>query len=202
MNKKGASISQAIGYAGLVTVSIEDGERSYGKKRFHNEGKAKLFRFFADCLTGSYSYAESSRPCRVVLFGGKDDDNKKVLDTGNKLSSFVYYDAAPNIDENSEYSSVSYHFRLPYLALKAGKDVYACGLYPAIGNEDTDMCALFEFDKPVALPSTDSNLTVIIDWKMTISNQKTKSDTNASSNNAGGTDNTGDSNSTGNTSNN
>lgn len=188
MNKDSfkTDIGQSIGYDGLVTVSIEDGDRVYRKKRFHNEGKTKLFKFFADCLTGNYSGAEQSRPCRIVLFGGEDDKPN----VNDRLSSFVYYDAAPNIEENSEYSSVSYHFRLPYLALKTGKKIYACGLYPAMGNKDTDMCAFFEFKKPEALPSTDSNLTVIIDWKMTISNQKKESNANASSNNASSADNT------------
>jgi len=195
MNKDSTNISQAIGYAGTVTVSIEDGDRVYRKKRFHNVGKTKLFEFFADCLTGNYSSAESSRPCRIVLFGGEDD----MPNINNKLSSFVYYDAAPNIEleKNGEYSSVSYHFRLPYLALKVGRNVYACGLYPA--NNNSDMCAFFQFDKPLPLLSTDSNMTVIIDWKMTISNQdieyKTKSDANASSsNNADSSSNTSDSN--------
>lgn len=156
------NIGQTIGYEGVVTVSAFSGDRLQGFRRFHNEGKAKLFKFLSDCLIGDYRAAESSRPCRVVLFGSTDGQ----ADINKKISSYVFYDAAPSIVLNDDggYSSINYHFRLPYLALKTNEYAYACGLYPAVISDiESDMCAYFKFDDPIEIPSTDSNTTIVID---------------------------------------
>jgi len=56
MNKELDTIQKDEGeglkYSGDVEITLMDGDRVISKKKHHNTGCAKLFMFFANCLTG------------------------------------------------------------------------------------------------------------------------------------------------------
>ena len=164
------SNSNAFSYTGDIHVKIIEDDRVYYENYFHNHGTKKLFSFFIDALIGNYTVAKSSRPCKIILFK-KNDDGK----TFTKVSSAVYYDptALPGIGEDS--GSVTYHFRIPFLALEGGAKVKRIGLYPnIISNEENDLCAYYIFPKNegIEIPTDGSNYTIIIEWTLTINNAK------------------------------
>ena len=164
------SNSNALSYTGDIHIKVVEDDRIYYENYFHNHGTKKLFNFFVDALIGNYTVAKSSRPCKIVLFK-KNDDGK----TFTKVSSAVYYDstALPGVGTNS--GSVTYHFRLPFLALEGGTTVKKIGLYPnIISNEENDLCAYYIFpeNEGIEIPTDGSNYTIIIEWTLTINNAK------------------------------
>ena len=165
------SNSNAFSYTGDIHVKVVEDDRIYYDNYFHNHGTKKLFNFFIDALIGNYTVAKSSRPCRIILFK-KNDDN---TDTFTKVSSAVYYDstALPGIGDDS--GSVTYHFRIPFLALEGGTTVKKIGLYPnIISSEENDLCAYYIFpeNEGIEIPTDGSNYTIIIEWTLTINNAK------------------------------
>ena len=162
------SKSNALSYVGDIHVKIVEDDKVYYENNFHNHGTKKLFNFFVDALVGNYTVAKSSRPCKIILFK-KNDDGK----TFTKVSSAVYYDstALPGIGDDS--GSVTYHFRIPFLALEGGATVKRIGLYPnIISNEKDDLCAYYDFPEGsgIDIPTDGNNYTIIIEWKLTINN--------------------------------
>ena len=164
------SNSNAFSYAGDIHVKIVEDDRVYYDNYFHNHGTKKLFNFFVDALVGNYTVAKSSRPCKIILFKGNNDG-----ETYTKVSNAVYYDstALPGIGDDS--GSVTYHFRIPFLALESGAVVKRIGLYPSsISSEIDDLCAYYDFTdgNEIEIPTDGSNYTIIIEWKLTINNAK------------------------------
>ena len=162
------SKSNVLSYTGDIHVKIVEDDRVYYDNYFHNNGTKKLFNFFVDALVGNYTVAKSSRPCKIILF--KENDDGKTF---TKVSNAVYYDstAIPGGDDKS--SSVTYHFRLPFLALESGTTVKKIGLYPnIISNEETDLCAyhILPEGSEIEIPTDGNNYTIIIEWKLTINN--------------------------------
>ena len=164
------SNSNAFSYTGDIHVKIVEDNRVHYDYYFHNHRTKKLFNFFVDALIGNYTVAKSSRPCKIILFK-KNDDGK----TFTKVSNAVYYDstALPGVGNNS--GSVTYHFRIPFLALESGAIVKRIGLYPnIISNEEDDLCAYYDFpeNEEINIPTDSSNYTIIIEWTLTINNAK------------------------------
>ena len=162
------SNSNAFSYTGDIHIKIIEDSRVYYENYFHNHGAKKLFNFFVDALIGNYTVAKSSRPCKIILFK-KNDDGK----TFTKVSNAVYYDSTAIPESDKNFGSVTYHFRIPFLALKGGATVKRIGLYPnIISNEEDDLCAYYDFPdgKEIAIPTDGSNYTIIIEWKLTINN--------------------------------
>ena len=164
------SKSNALSYVGDIHVKIVEDDRVYYENNFHNHGTKKLFNFFVDALVGNYTVAKSSRPCKIILFKGNDDGK-----TYTKVSNAVYYDstALPGIGDDS--GSVTYHFRIPFLALESGAVVKRIGLYPSnISSEEDDLCAYYDFTdgNEIEIPTDGSNYTIIIEWTLTINNAK------------------------------
>ena len=162
------SNSNAFSYTGDIHVKIVEDNRVYYDNYFHNHGTKKLFNFFVDALIGNYTVAKSSRPCKIILFK-KNDDGK----TFTKVSNAVYYDstALPGIGDNS--GSVTYHFRIPFMALEGGAVVKRIGLYPNnVSSEKDVLCASYHFTdgNEIEIPTDGSNYTIIIEWKLTINN--------------------------------
>ena len=161
------SKSNVLNYVGDIHVKIVEDDRVYYENNFHNHGTKKLFNFFIDALIGNYTVAKSSRPCKIILFKENDDG------TFTKVSNAVYYDstAIPGGDDAS--SSVTYHFRIPFLALESGNTVKKIGLYPnIISNEETDLCAYYILPagNEIEIPTDGNNYTIIVEWKLTINN--------------------------------
>ena len=164
------SNSNAFSYTGDIHVKVVEDNRIYYENYFNNHGTNKLFSLFIDALIGNYTVAKSSRPCKIILFK-KNDDGK----TFTKVSNAVYYDstALPGIGDDS--GSVTYHFRIPFMALEGGATVKRIGLYPNIvSNEVDDLCAYYDFPdgNEIEIPTDGSNYTIIIEWKLTINNAK------------------------------
>ena len=162
------SNSNAFSYNGDIHVKIVEDNRIYYENYFHNHGTKKLFNFFVDALVGNYTVAKSSRPCKIILFK-KNDDGK----TYTKVSNAVYYDSTAIPESSKDYGSVTYHFRIPFLALEGGTTVKRIGLYPnIISDEEEDLCAYYEFTdgSEIEIPTDGNNYTIIIEWKLTINN--------------------------------
>ena len=77
------------------------------------------------------------------------------------------FDAGINEDGSS---SITYHFRIPFLCLVGGERVYKVGLYPnTISDLRTDICAYYLLAKDeqnkqdFEIPTEGGNFTVIID---------------------------------------
>lgn len=181
--------SNAFSYTGDIHVKVVEDDRVYYDNYFHNHGTKKLFNFFIDALIGNYTVAKSSRPCKIILFkktnndvfqediAANDTTTKVKFDWSReaKVSSAIYYDstALPGVDDNS--GSVTYHFRIPFLALEGGATVKKIGLYPnIISSEENDLCAYYIFPKGegIDIPTDGSNYTIIIEWTLTINNAK------------------------------
>ena len=163
------SKSNALSYAGDIHVKIVEDDRVYYENNFHNHGTKKLFNFFIDALIGNYTVAKSSRPCKIILFKKNDDG------TFTKVSNAVYYDSTAVPESGDSHGSVTYHFRIPFLALESGTTVKRIGLYPnIISNEETDLCAYYDLTagNEIEIPTDGNNYTIIIEWKLTINNAK------------------------------
>ena len=185
--------AQAFDYVGDITIKLTEGDRVYSTKHYHNNGAVKLFNFFADCLIGNFNVAKSSRPCKIVLFKVKEDDSeldpetgevdptKAIWDDDTRISTKVFYDSAvtPGASEESG-STVTYHFRIPYLSLVDGERVRKLALYPdIISSYRDDRCAYYILPaaEEIQIPGpagVSSNFTIIIDWKLHIYNAPKK----------------------------
>ena len=65
---------------------------------------------------------------------------------------------------NGPESSVTYHFRIPFLSLVSGSKIKKLLLLPAISSDyPTDACAYFKLDEPITVPEASGNFTVIIE---------------------------------------
>ena len=95
--------------------------------------------------------------------------------TLTKVSNAVYYDSTAVPESGNDYGSVTYHFRIPFLALESGTTVKKIGLYPnIISNEETDLCAYYVLPtgNEIEIPTDGNNYTIIIEWKLIINNAK------------------------------
>ena len=172
--KKRAKSLHNFNYTGDITVKLTEGDRVYSEQHFHNTGCAKLFNFVADCLTGNFNAAKSSRPCRIVLFKLdpiEDEENttfnRLYWNDDTRVSTKVIYDSAVTPGATIENgSTVTYHFRIPYLCLVDGAEVRKLGLYPdIISSYSDDLCAYYILpsDEKIVVPTGGSNFTIIID---------------------------------------
>jgi hypothetical protein len=173
--KKYSNSNQNFTYTGDIKIKLLEDDRVYSEEVYHNHGCAKLFNFFMDCLIGNYNVAKSSRPCRIVLYKQNDEelDNEGEFDINkitwrdeDRVSTKVYYDSTPEPLPTANGSSVTYHFRLPFLTLFSGEKVKKLGLYPAqITDPVIDLCAYFILPKgkEIEIPLDGGNFTIIVD---------------------------------------
>ena len=175
MKEKHTKINNGINYHGEVSISVMDGKRKLCAVTHNNGGKG-LFNFLSNCLLGNFVAAKSSYPSKIACFGKVNDtdtDTKLV-----RLSSFIRYDSSRwETKETSTGSSIYFHFRIPYSALKPGT-ISILRLYTnEVSGEDAeeDICAEISLDatKYITVPdTTDGNFTVIVDWKMTLTDEE------------------------------
>ena len=139
----------------------------------HNNGKKGLFNFLSNCLLGNFTAAKSSYPSKIACFGAVADTDTSFV----RLSSFVKYDSSRWEDkETSTESSIYFHFRIPYSVLKPGT-ISKLRLYTnEVSGEDVekDICAEIDLEdtKYITVPdTTDGNFTIIVDWKMTLTDK-------------------------------
>ena len=83
----------------------------------------------------------------------------------------VMFDNAPVSTSDSTSSSVTYHFRVPFLSLVAGSNIKKLMLLPPVASDYTeDACAYFVLNNAIPVPEMSANFTVIIDWTLTFTN--------------------------------
>ena len=179
-------------YTGTVTVSSYLGDRLIQTQTKHNAGLPKLFSFIANCLEGAWTVAKDSRPCKLALLKSEDgeDFNKLNADgTANTncstpttkpdywsinyaVATPIMYDTAVVSTSNNLTSSITYHFRVPFLSLVGGSAIKKLMLLPAIASSYAqDACAYYVLNEPIEVPTASGNFTVIVDWTLTFTNQ-------------------------------
>lgn len=88
----------------------------------------------------------------------------------------IMYDTPPiaslsSVTDSVPKSSVTYHFRVPFLSLINNSDIKKLMLLPLNASDySREACAYFVLKKPLNIPSPNSNFTVIIDWTLTFTN--------------------------------
>ena len=176
-------------YTGSVTVSTYLGDRLTQTQTIHNEGMAGLFEFIASCLRGEYSTAKGLRPCKLVLLKqgasepanstpysntAYDSEKHHFWSSKYAISTPMLYDTAPPIEidtGDNPSSSITYHFRIPYLSLVGGAEIKKLLLLPANPtNYEQEACAFLVLDTAIKVPTSGGNFTIIIDWTLTFNN--------------------------------
>lgn len=187
-----AAKGEGLRYSGDVEITLMDGDRVVSKRKCHNTGCKKLFMFFANSLSGDWSAARTSRPCKIVLFKTGDDEalydgDKKIFDSAywteeEKVSTVVLHDSAVTaapIYVRTESGTVcigygaKYHFRIPYLCLANRSIVTKMAIYPeVISSLKEDMSAYYIVDEGegIQVPDAGGNFTIIVDWTLNITN--------------------------------
>ena len=173
MKEKHTKINNGINYHGEVSISVMDGKRKLCAVT-HNNGRKGLFNFLSNCLLGNFIAAKSSYPSKIACFGTVAGTDAMPV----RLSSFIRYDSSRwETKETSTGSSIYFHFRIPYSALKHGT-ISKLRLYTneASGEGvEEDICAEINLEdtKYITVPdTTDGNFTVIVDWKMTLTDEE------------------------------
>lgn len=172
MKEKHTKINNGINYRGEVSILVMDGKRKLCAVT-HNNGRKGLFNFLSNCLLGNFIAAKSSYPSKIACFGTVTDTDTKPV----RLSSFIRYDSSRwETKETSTGSSIYFHFRIPYSALKHGT-ISKLRLYTnEVSGEDVeeDICAEIDLkDSSITVPdTTDGNFTIIVDWKMTLTDEE------------------------------
>ena len=167
MKEKHTKIDNSINYHGEVSIAVMDGKRKLCTVT-HNNGKKGLFNFLSNCLLGNFMAAKSSYPSKIACFKSATDANASPV----RLSSFVRYDSSRwATEETSTESSIYFHFRIPYSVLKPGT-ISILRLYTneiSSENAEENICAEIKLNDSITVPdTTDGNFTIIVDWKMTL----------------------------------
>ena len=173
MKEKYTKINNDINYHGEVSISVMDGKRKLCAVT-HNNGRKGLFNFLSNCLLGNFIAAKSSYPSKIACFGTVAGTDAMPV----RLSSFIRYDSSRwETKETSTGSSIYFHFRIPYMALKPGT-ISKLRLYTNdVSGEDVeeDICAEINLEdtKYITVPdTTDGNFTIIVDWKITLTDEE------------------------------
>ena len=173
MKEKYTKINNDISYHGEVSISVMDGKRKLCAVT-HNNGRKGLFNFLSNCLLGNFIAAKSSYPSKIACFGTVAGTDAMPV----SLSSFIRYDSSRwETKETSTGSSIYFHFRIPYMALKPGT-ISKLRLYTNdVSGEDVeeDICAEINLEdtKYITVPdTTDGNFTIIVDWKITLTDEE------------------------------
>ena len=173
MKEKYTKINNDISYHGEVSISVMDGKRKLCAVT-HNNGRKGLFNFLSNCLLGNFIAAKSSYPSKIACFGTVAGTDAMPV----RLSSFIRYDSSRwETKETSTGSSIYFHFRIPYSALKPGT-IFKLRLYTNdVSGEDVeeDICAEINLEdtKYITVPdTTDGNFTIIVDWKITLTDEE------------------------------
>lgn len=188
-------------YTGTVTVASYLGDRLIKKETYHNAGLNNLFKFIGNCLQGNWFEAKYTRPCKLVMLKADekeiltDEELAEALKSSTSAkkstpsnaetaeywnSSYavcnpIIYDTAANAEFSNNggnpSSSVTYHFRVPFLSLVSGSKIKKLMLLPSIStNYAQDACAYYVLKEPIEVPPAGGNFTVIIDWTLTFTN--------------------------------
>lgn len=101
----------------------------------------------------------------------KDSKGRHYWSPTYAVCNPIMYDTAAIAESDDVSSSVTYHFRVPFLSLVGGSKIKKLMLLPAIATDYVkDACAYFILEDGIEIPTVSANLTVIIDWTLTFTN--------------------------------
>lgn len=169
-------------YSGAVTVSSYLGDRLISKQTKHNSGLPTLFAFIANCLEGTWTEAKANRPCKLALLKTALNEElttsspltaEAAWSSSQAVAKPIMHDSAViSAGAGSLTSSVTYHFRIPFLSLVAGSKIQKLLLLPSNPTSYAkEACAYFVLDTPIQVPESGGNFTIIVDWTLTFVNQ-------------------------------
>lgn len=181
----------SIAYEGNIKIALFDGDYEMDRRYCKNHGTVNLFKYLAECLCGnsmSSASAEAYKPCKLVLFNKRVGEEvgkfeKEYWTADERVSLPMYFDGAVYRDDIKDRSGVvvgqlaRFHFRVPFLYLENGAEIYKLGLYPKdiqycsalnLGN----ICAYHMLTKtsgtsvtwdPIKIPTSGGNFTIVVD---------------------------------------
>jgi hypothetical protein len=167
--KKQLSNNLTLGYSGDIKLSTYLGGKLISTKQYHNAGALNLYRFFANCLVGNYSFASPLRPFKIKLFkyknaatsGGTgilpDEFNLTTALSDNSLveaSDFLDVMSAPEIfymdDGNTVGCKVKLSFTFPYnFIIGTGQAAHLVAIYGINTEKKEDLSAYYLLTKEV-----------------------------------------------------
>lgn len=168
-----------VGYQGVVTITTYKGKQRKSHFSQKNAGKQPLFNFLVSCLNGQFQ--ENNRPNFIQLFGSaRSDLTAPFPDNFNKLTGLIKATKATIEGENGS-ANITYSFLVPYYMLTTDDSlmyIYRAQLLNRAGN----VCAQVDIEVPkgFARPFLDKSrpdYSLIIDWKLSISNIANTEDT-------------------------
>ena len=165
------STNNGLGYKGIVHLSLYSRatDKTTPIATIQNHGTAKLFEFLSDCLVGNFREAAEKCPTKIMLLNETTDDSDNKI--YQAMSDFIVKLTNPvKIDNLTDGITVRFSFAIP----EAFNITFShIGLY--LNNTDiyevSDFAAICSYNsKDSGFSSNDAVL--IIDWDLTLSNQK------------------------------
>jgi hypothetical protein len=160
------TISNTLGYTGIVTLSQYIGGKKVKIAEKHNTGGKPLFEFLADCLVGDFDIAKLDLPNKILLLN-KDDDGS-IAKANN--TDFIYLTSKPGKVENATEGIVKYSFII-LQEIFSGTNFNAIGLYTnSATTEDVENFAAFCDIDTRALNDISMSSVLVLDWELHLSN--------------------------------
>lgn len=184
---KTPNTTNSIAYQGTVKVSLMSGKKCLNTKTYYNTGCFKLFEFLCTTLGGNFNI--NSRPCQIMLFTSTTDTPSTPLFSSSlSITPYIIQDTTAVLDRTNEANnecSIIYHFRIPYSFISEANgsaSIYKAALYNINPSDtDTSKYAYYLFTKttngvtewdPIVLQNLSTgNYSIILEWKMTLSNK-------------------------------
>lgn len=156
----------SLTYAGEVTVSLVKNNKVYSTKKFKNNGRTPLFKFFSECLAGNIKEVSTLRPQYVELFHIGDAGTSALdlpsfstlaqQDNVRTLQS-VLYSGAINVETTSPTSSsegesaATFKFLIPMniVNYESGA-INMCAIYSSSNKPNRGGLSVADFTKASA----------------------------------------------------
>ena len=171
-----------IGYQGVVTITTYKGKQRKSSFSQKNAGKASLFNFLVNCLSGQLE--ENNRPNFIRLLG-IDPNNQQPQPKYISLTSHIKaakIATEPAIEPNNDSAAnITYSFLVPYSMLQTTNTkmyIYKAQLLNNTTDTSAQICAQADisvpdgFERP-ALDRSKPDYSLVIDWKLSIANKET-----------------------------
>jgi hypothetical protein len=165
LNMQG-TISNTLGYTGIVTLSRYISGKKVKILEKHNIGGKPLFDFLTDCLVGDFDIAKLDVPNKILLLNSDEDGS---LEKANN-TDFIHLTSKPEKVYNTSDGVVRYSFIIPQEVF-SGTNFNAIGLYTnsATAADKDNFAAFCELDVG-ALNNISMSSVLVLDWELHISN--------------------------------
>ena len=161
--KKTNQTAVDVSYKGVVTVSVNRGNRKLRSGRGHNEGTNTLFNFIANCM--KRQYIESDSPWYIRLFDGSD----KEVTMGGSLP--VQSTMTGNLTQPPVGAYVELTFTVPgtSIALDSGQSISTAKLYSLENRNNPSNPSAIATLKD-AISEVEAGTNVVVVWRMEFKN--------------------------------